>query len=80
MDKAIIAIDGFASTGKSTLGKMLSKLQKMSEEFNVAVLMTNQVMADPSGMAMVAVPKPVGGHVLAHCSTTRLNILSKSKC
>ena len=26
MDKAIIAIDGFASTGKSTLGKMLSKL------------------------------------------------------
>ena len=25
MDKAIIAIDGFASTGKSTLGKMLSK-------------------------------------------------------
>ena len=25
MDKAIIAIDGFASTGKSTLAKMLSK-------------------------------------------------------
>tara|TARA_E500000081_G_C6059646_1_gene317711 strand:- start:164 stop:832 length:669 start_codon:yes stop_codon:yes gene_type:complete len=25
LDKAIIAIDGFASTGKSTLGKMLSK-------------------------------------------------------
>jgi cytidylate kinase len=25
LDKAIIAIDGFASTGKSTLAKMLSK-------------------------------------------------------
>ncbi len=26
------------------LGAMLSKLQKVSEEFNVAVLMTNQVI------------------------------------
>ncbi len=31
-------------------------------------------MADPSGMGVVSLPKPVGGHVLAHCSTTRLMI------
>eukprot|EP00933_Yihiella_yeosuensis_P019996 TRINITY_DN16124_c0_g1_i2.p1 TRINITY_DN16124_c0_g1~~TRINITY_DN16124_c0_g1_i2.p1 ORF type:complete len:235 (-),score=53.80 TRINITY_DN16124_c0_g1_i2:276-875(-) len=56
------------------LGKTLSKLQKMSEEFNVAVVLTNQVMADPSGGCafMPSHPKPVGGHILAHFSTTRI--------
>lgn len=47
---------------------------KLAEEFNIAVLITNQVMADPSGgTTFVADPKkPIGGHVLAHASTTRL--------
>eukprot|EP00971_Amphidinium_carterae_P035567 700236-Amphidinium_carterae.1 len=34
---------------QQSLGRVMSKLQKMSEEFNVAVLLTNQVMADPGG-------------------------------
>ncbi len=39
----------------------------------MAVFITNQVQADPSGSVMFADPrKPVGGHVLAHASTTRL--------
>ena len=56
------------------LGKMLSQLTKLAEEFNVAVYITNQVVADPGGGSMfVADPKkPVGGHILAHASTTRL--------
>ena len=47
---------------------------QISEEFNVAVVITNQVMADPGGgMTFVVDPKkPVGGHVLAHASTVRL--------
>ena len=55
-------------------GKMLSKLIKTCEEYNLAVVITNQVMADPGGTAMfMSDPrKPVGGHVLAHASTTRL--------
>lgn len=59
---------------QQNLGRVLSKLQKMSEEFNVAILLTNQVMADPSGGAsfMPNLPKPVGGHILAHFSTTRI--------
>lgn len=38
------------------------------------MLYTNQVMSDPAGgMTFVQDPKkPVGGHVLAHASTTRL--------
>jgi len=40
----------------------------VSEEFNVAVLLTNQVMADPgAGCAfMPSYPKPVGGLELLH--------------
>jgi meiotic recombination protein DMC1 len=58
------------------LAKMLSQLVKLAEEFNVAVFITNQVVADPGGASMfVADPKkPVGGHILAHASTTRLSL------
>jgi len=56
------------------LAKVMSRLQKISEEFNVAVVLTNQVMADPGGGCafMPSHPKPVGGHILAHFSTTRV--------
>ncbi|KAF6251899.1 Rad51-like protein [Scenedesmus sp. NREL 46B-D3] len=56
------------------LGQMMALLKKISEEFNVAVVVTNQVMSDPGGgMTFVADPKkPVGGHVMAHASTQRL--------
>ncbi len=55
---------------------MLARLKKIGEEFNVAILFTNQVMSDPGGGAMfVSDPKkPVGGHVLAHATTTRISI------
>lgn len=58
------------------LAKMLSQLIKIAEEFNVAVYITNQVVADPGGASMfVADPKkPVGGNILAHASTTRLSL------
>lgn len=62
------------------LAKVLSKLQKISEQFNVAVFLTNQVTADPGGGMTYAVDpkKPVGGNILAHASTTRL-FLRKGK-
>lgn len=47
---------------------------RIAEEYNVSVFITNQMMSDP-GATMTFVPdpkKPVGGHVLAHASTTRL--------
>ncbi|XP_025675109.2 meiotic recombination protein DMC1 homolog [Arachis hypogaea] len=55
------------------LAQMLSRLVKIAEEFNVAVYMTNQVIADPGGGVFVTDPKkPAGGHVLAHAATIRL--------
>lgn len=56
------------------LNQMLAKLMRIAEEYNVSVFITNQMMADPGAtMTFVADPKkPVGGHVLAHASTTRL--------
>lgn len=58
------------------LGQFMSKLMKLSEEFNVAIFISNQVVSDPSGGSMfVADPKkPIGGHILAHASTTRLSL------
>mmetsp|Transcript_20336 Transcript_20336/g.32771 ORF Transcript_20336/g.32771 Transcript_20336/m.32771 type:complete len:275 (-) Transcript_20336:299-1123(-) len=56
------------------LAQFLSKLTKLAEEFNVAVLITNQVVSDPGGGAMFIADakKPIGGHIMAHSSTTRL--------
>ncbi|KAF9677642.1 hypothetical protein SADUNF_Sadunf08G0128800 [Salix dunnii] len=55
------------------LAQMLSRLIKIAEEFNVAVFMTNQVIADPGGGVFISDPKkPAGGHVLAHAATIRL--------
>ena len=56
------------------MGCVLQKLKCLAEQFNLAVLLTNQVTADPgAGAALVAdAKKPVGGHILAHASDTRL--------
>ncbi|KAG0440847.1 Meiotic recombination protein DMC1/LIM15 like protein [Dictyocoela muelleri] len=56
------------------LNQFLARLMRIAEEFNVAVFITNQMMSDPGAtMTFVADPKrPIGGHVLAHASTTRL--------
>lgn len=71
---------GQLSERQQVLGRFLSKVQKISEQFNIAVFLTNQVMADPGGGMSYAVDpkKPVGGHILAHASTTRL-FLRKGK-
>ncbi|XP_020258865.1 meiotic recombination protein DMC1 homolog [Asparagus officinalis] len=61
------------------LAQMLSRLIKIAEEFNVAVFMTNHVIADPGGGVFISDPKkPAGGHVMAHASTVRL-MLRKGK-
>uniref|UniRef100_UPI00398EA01B meiotic recombination protein DMC1/LIM15 homolog isoform X2 n=1 Tax=Pristiophorus japonicus TaxID=55135 RepID=UPI00398EA01B len=58
------------------LAQMLSRLQKISEEYNVAVFVSNQMTADPgAAMSFQADPKkPIGGHILAHASTTRISL------
>lgn len=64
---------GELSERQQQLGKLLNKLMKLAEQFNIVVYITNHVMADPgNSMAHVDTKKPIGGHVLAHASTTRL--------
>uniref|UniRef100_A0AC35TVA1 DNA repair and recombination protein RadA n=1 Tax=Rhabditophanes sp. KR3021 TaxID=114890 RepID=A0AC35TVA1_9BILA len=60
------------------LGRFLRHLLRLADEFGVAVVMTNHVMANVDGMAFADNKKPIGGHILAHASTTRL-YLKKSK-
>ncbi len=54
--------------------QMMSRLQKIAEEYNVAVFITNQMTADPGAtMSFQADPKkPIGGNIIAHASTTRI--------
>ncbi|KAL7005450.1 Meiotic recombination protein dmc1 [Cystobasidiomycetes sp. EMM_F5] len=65
---------GELSERQQALNKLLSRLTRIAEEFNVAVFITNQVQADPGASAIFATAdkKAVGGHVLAHASATRL--------
>ncbi|ELP88329.1 DNA repair protein rad51, putative [Entamoeba invadens IP1] len=63
------------------LAKFLRSLQRMADEFSVAVVLTNQVVAQVDGQASMFGgdnKKPVGGNIIAHASTTRL-YLKKGK-
>jgi|TARA_B110000977_G_scaffold200925_1_gene293203 meiotic recombination protein DMC1 len=64
---------GELSERQQKLGQFLSMLNKLADEFNVAVVYTNQVQADPSGMSFAGADpkKAIGGHVLAHASHIR---------
>ncbi|CAI5743181.1 unnamed protein product [Peronospora destructor] len=55
------------------LNQHLVRLVKHAEEFNIAVLVVNQVMADPGANVMFgSAIKPVGGHVMSHGVHTRV--------
>ena len=58
------------------IGAAMAQLKIISEVFNVAVIITNQVTADPgAAAAFVADPKKaVGGNIIAHISDTRLSL------
>lgn len=54
------------------LVRFLRQLTRMAEEFGVAVVLTNQVVANPDGMSFAKdSTKPIGGNIIAHASTTR---------
>ena len=53
------------------LNKHLHKLIRLSRSFNTAVVVTNQVMAQPDAF-FAKVVQPVGGHVMGHTSHTRI--------
>lgn len=65
---------GELSARQIHLARFLRMLLRLADEFGVAVVITNQVVAQVDGAAMFAADpkKPIGGNIMAHASTTRL--------
>lgn len=53
------------------LNRVLSRLLKLAEAYNVVMVVTNQVIATP-GVSYGNPDHPAGGHVMAHASTYRI--------
>lgn len=58
--------------------RMVENLRRLAENYNLAVLVTNQVVAKP-GTMYGRDKKPIGGNVLAHNVDTRLWLKQSSK-
>ena len=58
------------------LAQFLRQCTMLASTYGVAVVITNQVTADPGGAAMFVKDnnKPIGGNIVAHASTTRLKL------
>ena len=68
---------GTLATRQQKLNKHLHSLQRLADVHNVAIYVTNQVMARPD--IMFGDPtSPIGGHILGHQATFRLYLI-KSK-
>eukprot|EP00056_Hartaetosiga_gracilis_P002160 m.51379 g.51379 ORF g.51379 m.51379 type:complete len:338 (-) comp10939_c0_seq3:218-1231(-) len=65
---------GELSARQMALAQFLRTLMRLADEYGVAVVITNQVVAQVDGAAMFASDpkKPIGGNIMAHASTTRL--------
>jgi len=66
---------GELSARQMHLARFLRMLLRLADEFGVAVLISNQVVAQVDGASAMfsADPKkPIGGNIMAHASTTRL--------
>lgn len=67
---------GELANRQTHLGKFLRALQRLADEYAIAVVITNQVVAQVDGAAvfMADAKKPVGGHIMAHATQTRLSL------
>ena len=59
------------------LNRLLHNLQRLADSHNLAVFVTNQVLANPA-ILFGDPTRPIGGHVLAHQSTYRLYLRKSS--
>ncbi|MEM1534994.1 MAG: DNA repair and recombination protein RadA [Candidatus Pacearchaeota archaeon] len=62
---------GTLADRQQKLNKYLHTLMRLAEQYNLAVYVTNQVMADPS-MMFGDPTRAIGGHIVGHASTYRL--------
>lgn len=64
---------GELSARQIHLAKFLRALSKLANQYGIACVITNQVVAQVDGGPM-ATSKPIGGNIIAHASTTRLSL------
>jgi DNA repair protein RAD51 len=67
---------GELSARQMHLARFLRLLLRLADEYGVAVVVTNQVVAQVDQAVMFAGDgkKPIGGNIMAHSSTTRLSL------
>jgi DNA repair protein RadA len=66
------------SERQQKLNRLLHKLLRLAEAFNMPVVVTNQVQGNPA--AFFGSPnRPAGGHVMAHACTHRVYLRKGSK-
>lgn len=68
---------GELAVRQNNLGRFLHSLQRLADEYGCAVVVTNQVVqANLDGGSMFAGPttKPIGGNIMAHATTTRVQL------
>ncbi|CEP20646.1 DNA repair protein rhp51 AltName: Full=RAD51 homolog [Cyberlindnera jadinii] len=67
---------GELSARQMHVAKYMRTLQRLADEFGIAVVITNQVVAQVDGGMMFNPDpkKPIGGNIIAHSSTTRLSL------
>lgn len=66
---------GELSARQMHLARFLRSLQRIADEFGVAVIVTNQMLASVDGSASIFssdAKKPTGGNIMAHTCCTRL--------
>lgn len=76
--RAEFAGRGQLADRQQKMNKYLHNLMKLAEQHNVAVYVTNQVMADPAQM-FGDPTKAVGGNIVAHASTYRMYLRRSKK-
>ncbi len=69
--RAEFAGRGQLADRQQKLNRYLHNLMRMAEQHNLAIFVTNQVMANP-GMMFGDPTTPVGGNIVGHMSTVRL--------
>ena len=67
---------GELASRQNNLGRFLRRLLRIADEFGVAVVYTNQVVAQVDGgsVFLADAKKPIGGNIMAHASTIRLSL------
>jgi DNA repair protein RadA len=82
---SIISLHRAEFSGRGTLverqqrlGKMLNKLRRYADIYNIAVVITNQVVSHPDGSGFDYM-KAAGGNTVAHSSTYRIFLRKSGK-